>query len=207
MNGSPDELALLQLLHGCSAATVYEAIGKRGEVGPDILPLVPGRPLLGVAYTVRCPLGDTRAVWESIAQAPPGSVVVIDCGGTRHATSVGGTSARAALLRGLAGFVTNGAIRDVAEIRSLELPVFAAGTSVRGTAKLRPGSHQVPVSIGHAVVSPGDLLVGDDDGLVVIERAFFSELPKLLEAQIARETELEMRVDAGEDVRDIFNLR
>lgn len=189
------------------AATIYEAIGKRGEVGPGILPMAPGMKLSGLATTVRCLTGDARAIWAAIDEAPPGAVIVVDNGGTAAATAIGGTSVRAALKRGLAGFVINGAVRDTAEIRALGLPVFAAGTSLRGTQKAHPGWRGVTLAIGHAPVSAGDLVVGDDDGVVIVPRAEFPTLRERVARQAAREAAIDARIEAGESVLDVQGLR
>jgi 4-hydroxy-4-methyl-2-oxoglutarate aldolase len=189
------------------AATIYEAIGKRGEVGPSIFPVVLGAKLSGVAHTVRCPAGDARGIWLAIAQAPEGSVIVVDHGGSPFTTAIGGTSVKAAMKRGLAGFVVNGAVRDVAEIKSLGLPVFASGISLRGTQKAHDGWHGETVAIGAAVVSTGDLVVGDDDGVVIVPQSVFPSLAERLERQSAREREIDSRVEAGESVVDILGLR
>jgi 4-hydroxy-4-methyl-2-oxoglutarate aldolase len=199
--------APLEAVRGHASSTVYEALGKRGEIGPTIFPIVLGRPLAGIAYTVRCFVGDAKPIWFAIAEAPAGSVIVIDCGGTSFATAIGGTSVLAASKRGIAGFVTNGSVRDVAEIRASKMPVFATGISVRGTSKSSEGWRQIPICLGHAVVSPGDLIIGDDDGVVVVDRNSFSGLQGMLAKQVAREAEIHRRVEAGEDVRDVFGLR
>jgi 4-hydroxy-4-methyl-2-oxoglutarate aldolase len=190
-----------------AAATIYEATGKRGEVGPGIMPLDPAMNLSGLAVTVRCPIGDARGIWTAIATAPAGSVIVVDNGGSAWSTAIGATSVRAAIRRGLAGFVLNGAVRDSGEIRALGLPVFAAGRSVRGTQKSHPGWHGLDLAIGAAVIRPGDLVVGDGDGVVVVPREDFATLPKRLEAQTAREAAIDARIEAGEDVRDVLGLR
>lgn len=190
-----------------AAATIYEAIGKRGEVGPSIQPVAPGMKLSGLAVTVRCLIGDTRAIWAVLDQAPPGAVIVVDNGGTAAATAIGGTSVRTALKRGLAGFVVNGAVRDLAEIRALGLPVFAAGIGLRGTQKIHPGWHGVPLAIGHASVMAGDLVVGDDDGVVIVPRAEFPALRERVERQAAKEASIDARIEAGESVLDVQGLR
>lgn len=190
-----------------AAATLYEAIGKRGEVGPGILPLDPAMRLSGLAVTVRCQVGDARGIWTAIATAAPGSVIVVDNGGSAWATAIGGTSVRAAIERSLAGFVVNGAVRDSAEIRALGLPVFAAGRSVRGTQKAHAGWHGVDLAIGAAVVRLGDLVVGDEDGLVIVPQEEFAALRDRVDIQAAREAAIDARIKAGEDVRDVLGLR
>ena len=202
---SREQLVLLGRTY--AAATIYEAIGKRGELGPSILPIVPGARLSGISHTVRCLAGDARGIWLAIAEAEPGAIIVVDNGGTPFMTAIGATSVRAAMKRGLAGFVVNGAVRDVAEIRELGFPVFASGVSLRGTQKAHDGWHGESVAIGLAAISAGDLIVGDDDGVVVVPAALFASLAERIKTQAAREHEIDARVEAGEDVRDIFSLR
>ncbi len=183
--------SVLELCAGRSAATVYEAIGKRGEVGPSLYPINPGKLLLGCAYTVRCFVGDAKPIWWAIAEAPAGSVIAIDCGGTSMATAIGGTSVLAASRRGIAGLITNGAVRDIAEIRASTMPVYATGVSVRGTSKSSDGWQQIPICLGQAVINPGDLVVGDEDGLVIVDQKLFLDLPSMLARQVSRETEID----------------
>jgi len=109
------------------------------------------------------------AVLRAIDQAKRGEVLVIDAGGSERVTALGGTSSLAAKRRGLAGVVLNAACRDIDEIRAMRFPVYALGTSVRGTLRNHPGWLQVPVSVGGTTVEPGDYVLGDADGVVVID--------------------------------------
>jgi 4-hydroxy-4-methyl-2-oxoglutarate aldolase len=190
-----------------AAATIYEAMGKTGEVGPDIVPVVPGARLAGLAYTVRCPAGDAKAIWHAIAEAPAGAVIVVDNGGTPWMTAIGGTSVLAARQRGLAGFLVNGAVRDVSQIREIGLPVFAAGVSLRGTQKTAEGWRGITVAIGAAVIAPGDLVVGDDDGVVAVAAGAFAGFGERVRARAAREAALDARIMAGDHVLDAIGLR
>jgi len=159
---------LLAEARGLSAATLYEAAGQSGDIAPHIRPLAGTTAIAGYARTLRVFPGDNRGVFEAIERSGPHDVLVIDAGGTDRVTVWGGTSTRAAQARGLAGCITNGAVRDVAEIRELAFPVYAAGVSVRGAAKRHPGWHDQPVCVGDVTVHAGDLVVGDEDGVVVI---------------------------------------
>lgn len=131
--------------------------------------MVPGARMLGRAFTVKCPVGDYGAVSRALDEASPGDVLVIDTGGTDRTPGCGGTAAAYAAHRGLAGCVTNGAVRDLEEIISVGLPVYATGTAVRGaTGRSQQGSTGIPVSVGGVIVAPGDLVIGDADGVVVV---------------------------------------
>jgi 4-hydroxy-4-methyl-2-oxoglutarate aldolase len=187
-------------------ATVYEASGKRGDMSPTIRQMVPGIRLAGPAFTVRCLPGDFAAVLRALDRAKRGEVLVIDAGGSDRVTAIGGTSSLAAKTRGLAGAVVNAACRDVDEIRALRFPVYALGTSVRGTLKNHPGWLQVPISVGGVVVHPGDFVIGDADGVVVVEKARIAEVAKKALTQRGAELDRERRVRKGASLVKMFHL-
>ena len=155
-------------LHKFSAATIYEAAGKLGGMEPHIRSIVAGVRMVGPAFTVKCVVGDARAVAQAVDQATPGDVLVIDAGGTDLTTPWGSMSATAAKLRGLAGCVTNGGVRDFDELVEIGFPVFSAGVGIRGNVKIHPGWIGIPVSVGGVTVRPGDIVVGDADGVVAV---------------------------------------
>jgi 4-hydroxy-4-methyl-2-oxoglutarate aldolase len=188
------------------AATVYEASGKRGDMSPVIRQMVPDTRLAGQAFTVRCLPGDFAAVLRAIDKAKRGEVLVIDAGGSDRITALGGTSSLACKTRGLAGAVVNAACRDVDEIRAMRFPVYALGTSVRGTLKNHPGWLQVPVSVGGVVVHPGDFVIGDADGVVVVEKSRIGEVAKKALAQRSAETDKESQVRKGASLVKMFHL-
>jgi 4-hydroxy-4-methyl-2-oxoglutarate aldolase len=189
-----------------ATATIYEAAGRRGEMEPTVRPLIPNVRLAGRAFTVQCFLGDTTAVIRAIDVAKPGDVIVIDIGGTERATAWGSSSSAAAKKRGLAGIVTNGAARDLDEMITVGLPVYATGVSVRGTAKHDQGVMNVPVSVGGAVVKPGDIVIGDTDGIVVIPKEREQELLAKAIAQKAKEDDKAARIERGESLASILGL-
>lgn len=189
-----------------ATATLYEAMGKRGDLDPALRPIGTAR-LFGPAFTVRCHIGDSRAALTAAAIAPAGSVIVIAAGGTHRSTVWGGSSTRAAMRRGVAGVLTDGAVRDTAEIRALGWPVFAAGAAVRGAVKNHPGWFGEPVSVGGAVIRPGDLIAADEDGVVVIPAADAEALLPLAERQAGKEAALDREIEAGADFRDLQGFR
>jgi 4-hydroxy-4-methyl-2-oxoglutarate aldolase len=164
---------VVSILSNIPTATIYESAGKWGDVAPYIRPVVAGLRLAGRAFTVKAMPGDNLVVFRAIEEAPAGSVLVIDAGATDRATIWGGTSTVACVAKKIVGCVTNAAVRDVAQIRALRFPVYAAGISVRGTVKSHPGWTQVPISIGDVPVKPEDIVIGDEDGVVIVaaERA------------------------------------
>ena len=137
---------------------------NRGSKG--LLPYHRPAPLAGTAVTVRTRGGDNLAILRAYDYCRPGDVMVVDADGSIDNALVGGIMTFAAASLGLAGMVLDGAIRDVAEIRERSFPVYARGVTHRGPYKDGPGAINVPVSVGGMTVRPGDIVVGDQDGLV-----------------------------------------
>jgi len=188
-------------------ATVYEALGKVGDMSNRIRPVGPGMRVAGPALTVKTFPGDMQPVFHAITRAEPGDVLVVDAGDAERGTIWGGTGTAAAQARGVTGLVTNGATRDLDEVIELKFPVFAAGVSLRGTVR---GQHMgwigTTIAIGDVPVSPGDIILGDCDGVLVIPRARAEEALHLAEAQHERETTRDERLRNGEDVVKVLNL-
>jgi len=198
---APDVVAILA---GIPTATIYESAGKWGDVAPSIRPVVDGVRLAGRAFTVKAMPGDNLVIFRAIEEAPAGSVLVIDAGATDRATIWGGTSTVGCVAKKIAGCVTNAAVRDVAQIRKLRFPIYAAGINVRGTVKSHPGWTQVPISIGEVPVKPGDIIIGDEDGLVVVASERAQEIAeKALEKRRVEEAR-EERILRGEPIRAVL---
>ena len=140
-----------------TAATIWEAAGKRGDMSPRIKPLFPDARIAAPAYTVKMFPGETFAAVRAVDEAPPGSVIVIDSGAAERGVCWGGTATFAAGRKGLAGVVTNGTIRDLAEVLERKFPIFATGTSLVAGLRGHPGWLNIPISIGEVVVNPGRL--------------------------------------------------
>lgn len=187
-------------------ATIYEAAGKRGEVAANIRPIVEGVRVFGRAFTVKAMPGDNLVVFRAIDEAPAGSVLVIDAGGTDGATIWGGTSTCACVAKKINGCVTNAAVRDVAQIRRLKFPVYAAGINVRGTVKSHPGWTQVPIAFGAVPVRPGDIIVGDEDGLVVVAAERAEEVAQKAIEKHQNDEEREARILNGEPIRTVLKF-
>ncbi|MFY9346270.1 MAG: RraA family protein [Orrella sp.] len=198
---------LVRMLSALPAATLYEAMGKVGGVHHHIRPMLPRSRLAGVAYTVRILPGETLAVLRAIEEAPVGSVLVIDTSGEGESVVWGGTSSLAAKVRGLAGCVTNGLVRDLDDLIEIGVPIYATGVTVTGTLKGHSGWVGLPVSVGGQVVRPGDVLVGDADGVVVIAQELAQDALTAALKQRAKEQARDARIKAGEPLTYVLGLR
>ena len=151
-------------------ATLYEAAGQKGMVDPSIRPAWPGARVCGRAATVECPPGDNLMLHIAVANARPGVIIVANVSSYMSAGAWGEILTAAAQARGVAGLVIDGAVRDIDAIRDTSFPVFSRGLAIGSCTKERPGTLDIPVQLGGATVRPGDLILGDADGLVVIEQ-------------------------------------
>lgn len=201
---TPNEVA--KKLGQYPTATIYEAAGKVGDMEPSIRPIVPGVHFSGFAYTVKTFPSDTTAVIRALDEAPSGSVLIIDAGGTDRAAVWGGTSSLACSIRGLVGCVTNGCVRDTEDMIKTGVPVYAAGIAPRGTLKSHEGWRGLSISVGGVIVSPGDYVIGDSDGVVVVAASVGLELCTLAQDQRAKEEAREERLRNGETLASIIGL-
>jgi 4-hydroxy-4-methyl-2-oxoglutarate aldolase len=195
---SPDTVAKAA---GFAASILADVAGRRGTLDGRIAPVAPGMRLAGPAFTVEVRHGDNLMIHAAMALARPGDVLVIDGKGDRTAALMGSIMINACKQLGLAGVVIDGSVRDTDELRELGFPVYAVGANPNGPTKFVPGRINWPISCGGISVRPGDLVVGDSDGVVVIER---EKAPSLLDAAGKKVAEERKRLDdiaAGRDMR------
>ena len=178
---------LVEAFKDLGAATVYEAAGRRGSVDPRIKPLARGIRLLGPALTVECHPRDNLMLHKALQIAQKGDVLVASTHGYSEAGYWGGLMAGSAIARQLGGLVIDGCVRDSTEILEMDFPVFCRGTCIRGTTKGILGRVNHPILFGEVVVKPGDLVLGDDDGLVIIARAEIEAVLKAAQERVAKE--------------------
>lgn len=191
---------------GHSAATLYEAsAGAARAVDPALRPVWPGARVAGTAFTVQGIGGDNLALHRAVAEAPAGSVLVVDLQGARHG-HWGEILAVAAQQRGILGLVTDGGVRDTAELAELGFPVFARHITVVGTGKEHPGVSGVPVRVGDVVVRSGDLVVGDGDGVVVVPAEAVARTLERSDARVAEERKALDAVRGGATTLDLYRL-
>jgi 4-hydroxy-4-methyl-2-oxoglutarate aldolase len=192
------EGALIDALRSVPTAVASDAMGRTGAMSSSLRPLFEGARLCGPAVTVEVAAGSNAGVIRALDHVTPGDVVVVD--GHSHVDSAvwGGLVCALARRRGAEGAVIDGSIRDSAEQRALRFPVFCLGITPAGPP--RPGADRVNVAIrcGGLAVEPGDLILGDDDGVVVIPRARAEEVLRTSRELLAREEESMAMIERGE---------
>ena len=166
-SGAPVDPDLVREYSGVATLIISDNLERvPGAVG--LLPYHTGGPMIGTAVTVKTRNGDNLAIHAALRVARPGDVIVVDGGGDTSQALIGEIILAHAESLGVAGFVIDGAIRDVGAIRTSSMPCYARGVTHRGPYKNGPGAINVPVSIGGLIISPGDLVVGDEDGVVAL---------------------------------------
>jgi len=159
---------LVQAFRAIPVANISDCMARMSAGGARLRPMHGGGRLAGPALTVKTRPGDNLMIHKAISMAQPGDVIVVDGGGDLTNALIGELMVGNSIRRGVAGFVLNGAIRDVEAIGAGSFPVYAAGVTHRGPYKDGPGEINVPIAIDGMVVEPGDLIVGDADGLLCV---------------------------------------
>jgi 4-hydroxy-4-methyl-2-oxoglutarate aldolase len=160
-----------RLLGSYGVATVHEALGRVGYLGPELRPAWPGARAGGTAVTVLCWPGDNLMIHVAVEQCQPGDVLVVATNSPSTDGLFGELLATALARRGVRGAVLACGVRDVAELRDMRFPVWSRAVSAQGSVKATAGAVNVPVVLGGQTVYPGDVVVADDDGVVVVPRA------------------------------------
>jgi regulator of RNase E activity RraA len=187
---------LLDRYHGLASSNVADAMGRFGFMDPGMQSRS-GLALCGLAVTVQCRPADNLMVHKALQLATPGDIVVVStCGNTTSAV-FGELMCHTAAAAKLGGIVVDGAIRDVEGITRLGMPAFSRSVCPGSCDKDGPGEINVPVSCGGAVVSPGDIIVGDADGIAVVPRAMAAEILELVLQLMDREKKRIAEIGAG----------
>ncbi|TFG82061.1 MAG: RraA family protein [Spirochaetales bacterium] len=168
----------IEAFKALDVATVYEASGRKGYIDRAIKPAARGDRVCGTAYTVQCAPGDNLMLHKALQRAPAGSILVAGVGGAYDFGYWGGMMAAAAHTRGIGGLAIDGCVRDSAEIAKMGFPMFCRGFAIRGTVKATLGIINYPLDFGQATIFPGDLILGDEDGMVVVRASEAAEVLK-----------------------------
>lgn len=197
--------SLLNRLSQIPVANVSDVRASFGTLDPAIRPLVPE--LCGRAFTVRCYPGSIITVHKALEEAKPGDILVVDGEGDMRGALFGELMATDAQSRGLGGIVVDGPVRDSRPLLELGFPVYARGINPRVGTNRRIGEVGVPVSVGGVVIQPGDIILGDSEGLIAIPAAELEATVAAAEAKVRQEEEIARRIHAGERLIDILNFR
>ena len=194
-------------LGAAGVATVHEAQGRSGLLRPHMRPIDAGARVAGSAVTVLCGAGDNLMIHAAIAVVRPGDVLVVATISESTHGMFGELLAQSCLAHGVAGLVVDAGVRDTIEITALGFPVWCKAVSAQGTSKTIAGSVNVPVVCAGASISPGDVIVGDADGVVVVPRDSAKAVVAAADQRLAKEDQTRARLKAGELGLDIYGLR
>mgnify|MGYP002640510922 CR=1 FL=1 len=198
--------AELEIWRTIPTAVISDDLNRTGAMVSAIKPVAPGLTFAGQALTIRAFVGDNAAPHYGLTKAWPGCVIVVDARGHTETAIWGGLLHYAAKARGAAAVIIDGAIRDVAELRESGLPAYARANVPNGPQKAWGGGVNVSIQCGGVAVNPGDILVGDDDGVVVFAAAQRHDLLKKCQARIAKETDILRQIDAGKSTVEIMEM-
>ena len=190
---------------GHSTATLSEAAGLPVALSPEIRPAWAGARLCGPAFTIQGAGGDNLALHHAVLLAPAGSVLVADCGGAEFG-HWGEVLAVAAQERGLLGLLIDGGVRDAAELQRHGFPVFSRNNSIVGTRKDFRGVFGRPVTVGDVIVSTGDVIVGDIDGVVALPSSEAERILDRADARVAKETAIIAMLRQGRSTLELYSL-
>ncbi|MBY3346606.1 MULTISPECIES: 4-carboxy-4-hydroxy-2-oxoadipate aldolase/oxaloacetate decarboxylase [Rhizobium] len=189
-----------------SPATIHEAQGRRGALSSRLKPVDHRMKLCGPAFTVKCAPRDNIMLQLAINYAKPGDIIVVSAGEYEEAGSFGDVLANACLAKGIGGLVTDTGVRDTLQLRELGFPVFSLSVCIKGTVKETIAAVNDTITVGGEIIHPGDIIVGDADGLVIVRRQEAQEVARLSQAREDAEAGYIAAYKQGKSVIEVSNL-
>lgn len=194
-------------LGDAGTATVHEAIGRRGYLGPNLRPIGQGTKIGGSAVTVLSHPGDNLMIHAAVEVCQPGDVLVVTNTAPSTHGMFGDLLATSLMARGVVGLVMDAGVRDTMDLREMGFAVWTRHVSCEGTVKNTPGSVNVPIGINGVIIEPGDVICADDDGVVAVPRSEAGWALEQSNARLENETASRARLQSGELGLDMYGLR
>ncbi|MGI6037330.1 MAG: 4-carboxy-4-hydroxy-2-oxoadipate aldolase/oxaloacetate decarboxylase, partial [Limnochordia bacterium] len=194
--------AVIEGFRQIPSAIVSDSQGRQRSMNSAMKPLYSGARVCGPALTVKTYAHDNLMLHKALQIAQPGDVLVCEAGRYTEGALWGDLISTSAQVKGIAGLVLEGAVRDRDDIAALGFPVFCTAVLPGGTYKSNPGSINIPISCGGVVVNPGDIVVGDSDGVVIVPREYAEEILAKCQETLAKEEDMRRRVLNGELIFD-----
>ncbi len=201
---SPEVIAGLR---EAGVATVHEAAGRIGLLGTRIVPRMPGSAVAGSAVTVSSHPGDNLMIHAAVEVCQPGDILVVTTTADSEHGMFGDLLATSLQARGVVGMVTDAGVRDIATLRQMDFPIWSRAVHSQGTVKATAGSVNVPVVAAGQLVSPGDVIIADDDGVVAIPVSLAAQVLDAATKRIANEEAKRAQFEAGALGLDVYGLR
>ncbi|SDS76362.1 4-carboxy-4-hydroxy-2-oxoadipate aldolase/oxaloacetate decarboxylase [Actinoplanes derwentensis] len=201
---APDTVAVLR---DAGVATVHEAAGRTGLLGPAIQARQSGTVIAGSAITVSCPPGDNLMIHAAVEVCRAGDVLVVTTTSPSTDGMFGDLLATSLRARGVLGLVIDAGVRDIATLRKMGFPVWSRAVHAQGTVKASPGSVNVPVVADGQIIRPGDIVVADDDGVLAVPATSGAEVAAAAATRLAAETGKRAKLAAGTLGVDLYQLR